>query len=898
MFSPPLPLPPASHGSPVWPDAHATPQRQEDHTEAGFTSLQAKGGPTSVAKHDKVKLMIALDQATYLAGDCLTGKVELASSTSQNLRLGEIAVDLMGIEELTPRDRAASRTFLQSRVLFQGGYLPPSNAVLPSAPIHGHWAARKGKTTFPFSCRLPSTGSSSVTFAGCAKVRYSVKASVQICYEGTRFSLVCAAEADVAERWEDAHAPQYRRPVESVGEAKLFMGGRSGIWLEAALDRSLYFVGEQAVVRVGVRNWSKRDTSGVRLQVIRTLTLSTEGVGGAQEPSISEAVHTQLFQGSAFDFKAQSEVVLHLPIDIPAGARTVRRSRLFDVSIEIVAALPLGTFAKDLEVRLPIFVAHEKVQSHEGGPELDANSCRHRTQLASLLRSQTAQIYTDPYSADPMQKAASPVDENVESLVSDRRLMIGPSSLSPPLSSVRDVEDNSCQLNLAIMSVEPESNPNTIKKARSKSKTTTISKKEVDLFERLANDDEGQEERGIVAKDLQSHGTGPKECGVAVSPQLVHSAVTSTQTPCEPKVAVETAFNSGDEQLRNNGGQGVSHLHTPSTPEPIAKDSYLLKRPIPVSPPPARQNPKANASLGISSAQGRGLGALETRLSLLRTIPLPTVPSNRAGTSQATGVKAQSVVNGAPRKSFKQSKPPDASRTDETNVSLLKRNVLGSPERNHRIEGLQSSPVEASASNAKAQRGGRGGRVTSVTALWSSIVEKNDTAVFTPAGPGAVRHKLRREDKHKSAGPTTALTSPTTSPTFVRTGAVAPLMSRRIVSPPSLDTSLSRVHLSKGSFSGSSRGKTPQGHVDRTHASPSSSPTCVISAAKLTFDVPAPSSAQRDMQTRDKTRPGREVLMMPEEETSVDGRGTTRVLGRQRMGELRALWDGAGAGAE
>jgi hypothetical protein len=52
----------------------------------------------AVAKHPKVKLSIALDQATCIAGDRLTGRLELIGSTSQNLRLGEIAVELIGIE--------------------------------------------------------------------------------------------------------------------------------------------------------------------------------------------------------------------------------------------------------------------------------------------------------------------------------------------------------------------------------------------------------------------------------------------------------------------------------------------------------------------------------------------------------------------------------------------------------------------------------------------------------------------------------------------------------------------------------------------------------------------------------------------------------------------------------
>ncbi|KDN39529.1 hypothetical protein K437DRAFT_227928, partial [Tilletiaria anomala UBC 951] len=83
----------------------------------------------TVNKHPKVKLELILNSNIYEAGGSISGRLEMACATSQRLRIGEIAVELEGIEELTSRDHAATQMFLFNRTMFQGEHLPPSNAV-------------------------------------------------------------------------------------------------------------------------------------------------------------------------------------------------------------------------------------------------------------------------------------------------------------------------------------------------------------------------------------------------------------------------------------------------------------------------------------------------------------------------------------------------------------------------------------------------------------------------------------------------------------------------------------------------------------------------------------------------------------------------------------------------
>lgn len=272
-----------------------------------------------------------------------------------NVHPGDVS-DLSRLAELTSKDHSATHAILNNRIVFQDVHLPPSNAVLPSAGTNGYWPARKGRTTFPFSCTLPADAPSSITFARNGAVQYVIKASVEVWYEHSKSSVVTQCEADVVELWPDASDPVWRCPVEAVGETRLFMGGQGTVWLEAALDSQLFPAGSSVPVRIGVKNASKRDITGLRLEVERTLTLPIEG---PTSPQITEIVHTQHFAGKTADFPAGCELVLDYVLELPRTLRTVaRKTRLIHVTVTVVAVLEMGTFAKELRVRLPISVTH------------------------------------------------------------------------------------------------------------------------------------------------------------------------------------------------------------------------------------------------------------------------------------------------------------------------------------------------------------------------------------------------------------------------------------------------------------------------------------------------------------------------------------------------------------
>lgn len=326
-----------------------------------------------VTKHPKVKVDVMLSSNIFEAGGMVSGKVELTCTTSQRLRLGQIAIELEAVEELTSRDHAATQLFLYNRTMFQGDNLPPSNAVLPAAPVNGYWTARKGRTTFPFSFRLPSSAPSCVTFAGNASLRYGLKATVQTWYNEEKMVVTARREAFVLEKWTDEYHPRFREPVEAVGDTRLFMGGNGAVWLEAGINEQLFWGGGQMLVRCGVKNNTKRHLSGIKVALARRLIFpvgSAEGLHDhpdkvSLEPRITEIVHDQIFKGREYEFGPNAESVCTVSVDIPRDLRTIRKTRLFEVRTFALVSLLLGSFAKDLTIEIPIYVAHTASGSGE-----------------------------------------------------------------------------------------------------------------------------------------------------------------------------------------------------------------------------------------------------------------------------------------------------------------------------------------------------------------------------------------------------------------------------------------------------------------------------------------------------------------------------------------------------
>ncbi len=173
-------------------------------------------------------------------------------------------------------------------------------------------------------------------------------------------------EAFVLEKWSDQLHPRFREPVEAVGDTRLFMGGNGAVWLEAGVAEQLFWGGGQMLIRCGIKNNTKRHLSGIKVALARRLIFpvgSAEGFHDSPdklslEPRITEIVHDQIFKGREYEFDPNAESVCTVAVDVPRDLRTIRKTRLFEVRTFALVSLLLGSFAKDLTIEIPIYVAH------------------------------------------------------------------------------------------------------------------------------------------------------------------------------------------------------------------------------------------------------------------------------------------------------------------------------------------------------------------------------------------------------------------------------------------------------------------------------------------------------------------------------------------------------------
>ena len=225
--------------------------------------------------HSKVRVSLTLSSSLFVAGQDVTGKMEMECRGDKDIGIGLMMVELfavqgihvffgicfcvnLSLEELNSRDHSASSTFLHARRLFQGPGLPPSNAVephpIPGEPPfpQGYFPARRGITSFFFRFPLPLSSPSSISFAsGLAKLRYEVRASVGVSHRGEKRVVTDVVEADVVQ-CED---------MDGISAEHVVIGENGKMYVQGRIAGGRVISGQQAGLELHVRNHSSKKVS-------------------------------------------------------------------------------------------------------------------------------------------------------------------------------------------------------------------------------------------------------------------------------------------------------------------------------------------------------------------------------------------------------------------------------------------------------------------------------------------------------------------------------------------------------------------------------------------------------------------------------------------------------------
>ncbi|KAH9063558.1 hypothetical protein EDB87DRAFT_1575346 [Lactarius vividus] len=359
------------------------------------TALQSQSRPepmNATPYHSKVKLSVTLSDKFYIAGDAITGKMELESRADMGLGLGIIVIELVAIEELTSRDHSATSTFIHTRRLYQGPGLPPSNAVLPH-PVAGgpplpanYHQARRGLTTFLFRLPLPPSSPPSIDFGnGLARIRYEVRASVGVAWKNQNRVVTSQCPVDVLQRYPGDDPVLEDDGLHTWPAPECLVIGEGGkIWAQARVLGGMLVAGESACVELQVKNHSAKKTTGLHITLDRHLHLPAPAQGsGKKVPpplQISDTLASIAFRGPDYTANPGTEGIAQLVFDVPRSARTVsahprhggdidedegeaiavkkKTPPLFEVRgvVSLRISMPLGS--KDIVLELPVAIFH------------------------------------------------------------------------------------------------------------------------------------------------------------------------------------------------------------------------------------------------------------------------------------------------------------------------------------------------------------------------------------------------------------------------------------------------------------------------------------------------------------------------------------------------------------
>ncbi|KAI0706423.1 hypothetical protein C8Q76DRAFT_818795 [Earliella scabrosa] len=400
--------------------------------------------------HSKVRVTLKFADTQFAAGGMVAGKMELECKAEKGLGISVIMVELYAIEELTSRDHSATSTFLQSKRLFQGPGLPPSNSVHPypapgDPPLPStYYHARRGITVFPFQFPLPESSPSSIEFgSGLARLRYEVRASVGVFWKGEKKLVTDKKPIDVVERFE----VDFNR----VDPEGVIVGESGKIWMQGKVIGGFLVAGQPACIELQVKNHSNKKNTALSVTLARELLLPNQST---QKPlQLSDTLTSVSFRGPEYIIQPGVEGVANLVVDIPKHARGVKGGRrqgegnrstesLFEVRCILGIKLAMGIGSKDIRLDLPVTVLHPSVVPDYPPPEMYA--IPPAPMSAPLYDPTSGMMYQPPtspapYLDRPMSPYAYPVppmSPPIAPYVDHGHVWLPPPSMSPMPPSI------------------------------------------------------------------------------------------------------------------------------------------------------------------------------------------------------------------------------------------------------------------------------------------------------------------------------------------------------------------------------------------------------------------------------------------------------------------------------
>ncbi|KAK6331107.1 hypothetical protein TWF696_003178 [Orbilia brochopaga] len=295
-----------------------------------------------------LKADIFITSPFHIAGGCVAGKLNISINApdSTEVQLGRVAVDLIGVEELS----WSSRRIIQALALeFIDDNHPPPPSILRQQDQNSgpFWIVKPGDEVFPFSVDLPLDVGPGTFSSANARIRYVIYGTILFKIGNVKYLVRCCRDVAITPSISELRSTRLDFDHEiKVSEERTFTPANDGyLKLTASISRPYWFSGGSAFVDVLIENGSLYHIGKIRIKLVRHISVYKDSKPSDGEPGSSEPTFTlkktmarsELNTGSRWTgLKMDKQASVTCEIEIPKGQLTIPLGTFFEVQYFVV----------------------------------------------------------------------------------------------------------------------------------------------------------------------------------------------------------------------------------------------------------------------------------------------------------------------------------------------------------------------------------------------------------------------------------------------------------------------------------------------------------------------------------------------------------------------------------
>jgi hypothetical protein len=330
-------------------------------------------------RHPRVRLELQLSAPLFVGGGSIEGHVTITvdsndrSKYRRSLDIGEMAIDLLGFEDVT---HGRTATFLAlGTELLDANHPPPADMVQPTNIIttgDGYWPLAASSTLLPFMISLPLETGPPPFQSKHASIRFLLSVTAMIRDTGKSYKVRTSQDIQVLSTYDPEKAlTSLPSPLTAADEFIMArLHGLESVRVTAGLHRQVWVSGGSIFVDVHISNRTQRPIKKLELTLERDILCYKHAAAATMEKSAVQArifesndrtiLARSLFKTGAVGWNgvdAHATDMRTCELELPRGHATVRCGKYFEVRYFLNVTVFIST-TKLVTVQLPIVLIH------------------------------------------------------------------------------------------------------------------------------------------------------------------------------------------------------------------------------------------------------------------------------------------------------------------------------------------------------------------------------------------------------------------------------------------------------------------------------------------------------------------------------------------------------------